>query len=861
MDESRVSGGSGLSALGAGKLNPLDNELIEAPEDEEDFDILNDETFGDIPVEPFDWHEQHERFAEELSGSGSFYESRQNGHAANRTCDSGFGTTEKNYISQEEFLEQSISQLVVDDDESCPVSSDPAIVNISTSRDIPLPYKEAHLENLFGPASPPSFLDTEHLLSPTSRDIWGSPAGDSSFPKPVDNLQALFNFAKVANNDVQISTSSPAVTKSKSAVPQSPSIPAYAQTLAEIENQLLKKKPVKVMTAENLERELRGETASPTKHEEISIRQPGPFQLQQQNRLPFSMPVPIPPIGRTVMQNIPQSNIGFSPISHYPDGRNSPLQFGSSPLRNRVSPIPTLTRQSPVFIGIQSPLARSFTPPLPVHRPPSPVQARFMSPYNQTYIIGNATSPQNVFNNAVRIPQSSRGPGMPFVHMGSPHGPRITRPMVMSDPGFGRGYLSNRGRHFSNNQHFEGSPVLYHDRPSHNTRFVKDNRPMQVRDNHRTVDEYDGLMTQKEKDWIVKIQLMQLQTDNPYLDDYYYTCYTLKKKAIERQKLRESSGDGDNKNDPKLVIPNLAKMESRAYMPAQFEGSLGRLTTASVHNPRQIIDLARNISQAGEESKNVSKELRRFRQLLMDIEKGFNILLDIDDLEKKVLALPEDSRIPLLEERQDKINLLYSSLSMQDYIETFIQIMSVRKGRKLLSRVLPYLSKAQAAILVSLILCNLGQLMKKDQKDEGMVMLTDAICQAIGNTDLDQLVELTQQISEDKIQEKISALMQNKFGSSLLCSMLRQGENILKNTSPVDLDNQMQTAWSHFVEEFVEALTTIPKESIVSPNKPHQSIMDHLDRQLNKELIADIEDKISVLTSIPGTNRHNSESK
>ena len=54
---------------------------------------------------------------------------------------------------------------------------------------------------------------------------------------------------------------------------------------------------------------------------------------------------------------------------------------------------------------------------------------------------------------------------------------------------------------------------------------------------------------------------------------------------------------------------------------AQFEGSLGRLTTASVHNPRQIIDLARNISQAGEESKNVSKELRRFRQLLMDIEK------------------------------------------------------------------------------------------------------------------------------------------------------------------------------------------------------------------------------------------------
>jgi len=37
------------------------------------------------------------------------------------------------------------------------------------------------------------------------------------------------------------------------------------------------------------------------------------------------------------------------------------------------------------------------------------------------------------------------------------------------------------------------------------------------------VDEYAGLMTQREKDWVVKIQLLQLHTENPYVDDYYYT--------------------------------------------------------------------------------------------------------------------------------------------------------------------------------------------------------------------------------------------------------------------------------------------------------------------------------------------------
>lgn len=36
------------------------------------------------------------------------------------------------------------------------------------------------------------------------------------------------------------------------------------------------------------------------------------------------------------------------------------------------------------------------------------------------------------------------------------------------------------------------------------------------------IDEYAGIMTQKEKDWVIKIQLLQLHTDNPYVDDYYY---------------------------------------------------------------------------------------------------------------------------------------------------------------------------------------------------------------------------------------------------------------------------------------------------------------------------------------------------
>ena len=48
----------------------------------------------------------------------------------------------------------------------------------------------------------------------------------------------------------------------------------------------------------------------------------------------------------------------------------------------------------------------------------------------------------------------------------------------------------------------------------------------------REEDEYSGLMTPREKGWLKNIQAMQLNSDNPYQDDYYYvvsdeSCYPL----------------------------------------------------------------------------------------------------------------------------------------------------------------------------------------------------------------------------------------------------------------------------------------------------------------------------------------------
>ncbi len=57
---------------------------------------------------------------------------------------------------------------------------------------------------------------------------------------------------------------------------------------------------------------------------------------------------------------------------------------------------------------------------------------------------------------------------------------------------------------------------MRHQRPYNNRRH--DNRP----DNRGPRDEYSNLMTTREKEWVIKIQMLQLQSNNPYIDDYYY---------------------------------------------------------------------------------------------------------------------------------------------------------------------------------------------------------------------------------------------------------------------------------------------------------------------------------------------------
>ena len=152
---------------------------------------------------------------------------------------------------------------------------------------------------------------------------------------------------------------------------------------------------------------------------------------------------------------------------------------------------------------------------------------------------------------------------------------------------------------------------------------------------------------QRDKQWIINIQLNQLKCDNPYVDDYYYTMYQARK---EEQKNKNDNRAGNHL----LLNESLADLQP-SYTPAQFENSLGKLQCVTVKAPRQIIDVGvvrvadNNTSGRSTDSPvvgegaviiNDRKPAGEYKLLLMKIEVLYKALLDLEADQLKLNALP-----------------------------------------------------------------------------------------------------------------------------------------------------------------------------------------------------------------------------
>ncbi|NWI62810.1 PATL1 protein, partial [Todus mexicanus] len=315
-------------------------------------------------------------------------------------------------------------------------------------------------------------------------------------------------------------------------------------------------------------------------------------------------------------------------------------------------------------------------------------------------------------------------------------------------------------------------------------------------------DPYANLMLQREKDWVSKIQMMQLQSTDPYLDDYYYQNYFQKLEKLAAAE--EVQGDGPKKERTKLITPQVAKLE-HTYKPVQFEGSLGKLTVSSVNNPRKMIDAV--VTSRSEDDETKEKQVRdKRRQTLVTIEKTYSLLLDVEDYERRYLLSLEGERPALMGERKQKICDMYDNLrgkapgQERPSDDHFMQIMCIRKGKRLVARILPFLSPEQAADVLMATARNLPFLIKKDAQDEVLPCLLRPFSHVLYHLPLGTVTSLVQQLTNlpqsatasAPTNLHLTAVLQNKFGLSLLYLVLSRGEELQSSDSNTELmqDNQ-----------------------------------------------------------------------
>uniref|UniRef100_A0A8C7UV78 PAT1 homolog 2 n=1 Tax=Oncorhynchus mykiss TaxID=8022 RepID=A0A8C7UV78_ONCMY len=247
-------------------------------------------------------------------------------------------------------------------------------------------------------------------------------------------------------------------------------------------------------------------------------------------------------------------------------------------------------------------------------------------------------------------------------------------------------------------------------------------------------DPYCNLMSAKEKEWIIRLQMIQLQSENPHLDDYYYQEYY---RRMEAKLAEEELGMRGKREPPKLTTPYVTKMDS--YTPVvHIEGSLGQVAVSTCFSPRRAINAV-----AAHCPHEELKDIRQQRlDVLKKIEKLFMVLLEVEEGQRmKAQVLGEGEEKGLMEKTEIKVEYIYSQLQHPDLEagEEFLPCLLVSKGKQLLARLIPFLSHDAALKVLSMVTSHLPVLMSRDA-DESLPVLYPSLRIVIGGMTFSQLI-------------------------------------------------------------------------------------------------------------------------
>ncbi|KAH8925438.1 hypothetical protein BT69DRAFT_1318275, partial [Atractiella rhizophila] len=265
---------------------------------------------------------------------------------------------------------------------------------------------------------------------------------------------------------------------------------------------------------------------------------------------------------------------------------------------------------------------------------------------------------------------------------------------------------------------------------------------------------YNNLMTQSDKDFITRIQISQLVSEDPYIDDFYFHVL----KGIKLQQAQAAGGPAGSNSPTKdsheigrrgrsqsnaanrrltrreNAMAKMAQQVQRLVNEAKkkprgtelsLEGALGKIALRTASQPRQLLQVSGGPSTSKEEKAPAAaaaplqpqtegqKPALTRRQVLVALEK----LWDIASREtgEKLTEQEEKELNEWQLKYTELVQALWTDLRILDPLDTsnphpFISLLSVSKGKRLLVRAVRHLSEEQTMAMLSLLVGNFQSL-------------------------------------------------------------------------------------------------------------------------------------------------------
>ncbi|NXF58510.1 PATL2 protein, partial [Ciccaba nigrolineata] len=362
------------------------------------------------------------------------------------------------------------------------------------------------------------------------------------------------------------------------------------------------------------------------------------------------------------------------------------------------------------------------------------------------------------------------------------------------------------------------------------------------------VDPYAGLMTSKEKDWVVKVEMIQLQSENMD-DDYYYQTYYHR---LERRQAEEELLGGRNKQEPpKLVTPFIQKVETYNSV-VRIAGSLGQVAVSTCYSPRRAIDA---VHHALVEEAAGSHRLRALHR----IEKLFLQLLEVEEMQRKMSLALEEQQPCCQVQKSQEVERIYQALkiracsSNEEAEDEFLQLLCVQKGKKLTARLLPHLTQEQAEKILLTVTHHLPFLMKKDDPcsplcpAQSLSLLYSPLNEVVGRMTFSKLIEVLQEMTRplpESPELPLTMALKNQFGISLLYSLLSHGERLLSSDVPLEPRGGDFETWTDMVFLVARELSQVPRALLVEPLFLPSNLLSLFCRYLDKQTVHHLEAKM-----------------